>query len=693
MSTGKFFQFKAPYSSFALPGVFFGMFALLLLPMQYAHASHRPDDAPPIANWNFKWSIDSNDEVETLSEWDVLIIDVENEHFSRERLQQLKEANHDIVLLAYISMTDIRPDAGELADGTARKYIGEQLDDNPEWVVTLADGKRAEWWPNYDIMNISSRSPRVNGKRFNDFFSEFVRDAIVKDPIWDGIFFDNLWESITFVSSNVDLNNDGLADGKKKANQAWRKGTKKILTSTRDSAKKFRKGFIITGNGGTRYYQHVNGVGLEHFPKTVYGGWTDSVEEYFTIMRLAERDQFSIINSNVNNTGNRENYRKFRYGLTSTLLDDGYFSFDNGDQSHRERWYYDEYDASIGQPVSGAYNVLRADDPTTVREGVWRRDYENASVLVNSTNSVQTVQFNTGVEKIKGTQDPAVNSGAVVGSVTIPPRDGIIVLQRLRQVRDATFINGAFSKVFDANGNEVRNSFFAFDGSFPGGTQIHKVSAQNKTVVAGNTRVEVFNGQNHKESSFAPYGDKFTDGVNIAVGTLYGGKKTYIVTGPKKGSAQIRIYDLNGTLIHAGCNPYPAEFKGGANVAVGDLNGDKRMEIIVAAGFGGGPHIRILNNNCEVINPGFFAFDKSLRLGVNMTVGDLNGDGKAEIIAAPGPGGGPQVRIFNKNGTLLSAGFFAYEPSDRSGVLVSTADINSDGIDEIVTNSFSLFNF
>lgn len=75
-----------------------------------------------------------------------------------------------------------------------------------------------------------------------------------------------------------------------------------------------------------------------------------------------------------------------------------------------------------------------------------------------------------------------------------------------------------------------------------------------------------------------------------------------------------------------------------------------------------------------------------------MAVGDLDGDGRAEIIAASGPGGGPQVRIFNRNGRLISNGFFAYGESDRSGVLVSTADIDFDGKDEIVTNSFAIFN-
>lgn len=668
------------------------MLAMLMVMPQPATASHRPDTAPNIVNWDFQWSIDSQAQVEELSEWDVVIADIENEFYSRDELVELKELHPDIILLAYISLSDIRPDAAELQTGTARNYIGEQLEDNPDWILRNDKGKPVEWWPTYSIFNITNQALLINGKRFNDFYSAFVRDAIVKDTLWDGIFFDNLWDDISFVSTAVDLNQDGVAESAAIMDEEWRKGVQKILKKTRVNAKKYRNTFIVTGNGGVRYRQYLNGVGFEHFPTTVYGGWTSSMEQYFRIMQLVAHDPYSFINTNVNNTGNREDYKKFRYGLASTLMNDAYYSFDNGDQSHRERWFYDEYTVALGEPVSGAYNVLNENSPTTLEPGVWKRDYEHATVIVNSTAQSQTITFNNGLEKILGTQDTTVNNGEVVGTVTLPAEDGIILLERLTHVRDATFINGAFSKVFDGSGNQVRKSFFAYDGSFSGGLQVHKVSTSGKTVVANDTHVRVYNNRNELVASFAPYGETYTGGVNIAVGTLFGGEKTYIVTGNRTGPAHVRIFDINGTLKNPGCFPYAPEFRGGVNVAMGDLNGDNRQEIVVAAGLGGGPHVRVLSNTCEVINPGFFAYDKNLRIGVNMAVGDLNGDGKAEIVTGPGPGGGPHIRVFDRNGTLLSAGFFAYSESDRSGVLVSTADIDQDGIVEIVTSSFGVFN-
>lgn len=659
-----------------------------------ASADHRPENAPKIANWNFNWSIDSEEELHELSEWDVLIIDVENAFYSRNKLEKLKELNPDIVLLAYISMTDIRPDAASLDKGTARQQIGQKLKENPDWKIHLSNGEPAEWWPTYHIYNITKSAPKVDGKRFKGYYIQFIREEVINDPIWDGIFYDNLWESITFVSDKIDLNGDGKADNRKKANRQWRGAMKDILKKTRKHAKTDRKGknFIITGNGGTRYHKQINGVAFEHFPSTVYGQWTDSMKEYYFIINNGLPEQYVIINTNVNNTGNKEDYKKFRFGLMSTLLNDGYYSFDNGDGSHRERWYYDEYNAQLGEPISGAYNVLNPADPRTLQDGVWRRDFEYASVLVNSTNTPRRIDLRTGYEKINGEQDPKTNSGDVIGTITIPPQDGILLLNRLTQVFDAPFTNGAFSKVWDSQGKEVRNSFFAYDGSFQGGQQVYKNSKTGRTYVAGDTNISIYDRRNQLIGSFAPYGPTYNKGITFDIDTLNGGKKLYLVTANKSGTPHIRIFDANGKLIHPGCYPFGASFKGGANVALGDLNGDKRQEIIVGAGAGGSPSVRMLSNTCELISTGFSAFSSTLRSGVAVAAGDINGDGKDEIIAVPGPGGAPQVKIFNKNGKLMTPGFFAYSRSDRSGVFITTADIDGNGIDEILTNSFSIFN-
>jgi len=669
-----------------------GLFVFICIPSAPVVAA-RPMKAPKIANWNYSWSIESDAQARTLAKWDVVILDVENAHYNRDRVALLRKLNPNIKILAYISPVDIRADAAFLDVGTERQAVGQALVENPQWVLRKADGTKAHWWMDYTIMNITDRAQNSSGQTFNSYFSDFIRDTVIKDPVWDGIFYDNLWEGVAFVSTQIDLNNDHVAESSDDMDAAWRAGIQTLLKNTRKNAKTYRgKSFIITGNGGAQYYRLLNGVGFEGYPNSQYGGWVESTKKYAFILENAQKKRYVFINTHVGNTGNQMDYKKFRFGLASALLYNGYYSFDNGDMSHAEQWYYDEYDVDLGDAISGAYNLLRPDNPTAIEGGVWRRDYESATVIANSTDSTHVVDLKTGFEKLHGTQDASVNNGEVVGSVEIAAQDGVVLLPRLSSVRDTTFVNGAYSKIFDQQGIEVRNSFFSYDGSFAGGTQIHKISAKNRTVVASDTFVQVYDSANRKIAEFAPYGTGYSGGINIAVGRLRKGKKDFIVVGNKTGPAQVRIYGLKGRLVNTGCYPFSQSFTGGVNVAVGDLNGDKRKEIIVAAGFGGAPQIRILDNRCRTLSPGFFAFEKSWRTGVNVAVGDMNGDGKEEIIAAAGTGAAPEVRIFRKNGKLLSSGFLAYADTDRTGVFVSTADVNGDGKDEIVTNSFSIFN-
>lgn len=643
------------------------------------------EGSPQISNWWFKWGM-SNSEMEQMSRYDVVLVDVENQTYSKQQLKQLRELNPDIVILAYISMSDIRPDADDLDDATFRGKLGNRLASHQEWILKDSSGERVEWWPTYNIFNVTDTTPTTD-KKFNQVFPNMVKKHIYSTGLWDGVFLDNVWEDASWMNKDIDLNQDGIAESSSTVDAEWNKGVKKILKRIRNQTS---ESWIITGNGGVGYSDYLDGVAFENFPNTSYGNWAASLKQY---MLVGDEEQYAIINSNGGNDGNAANYQEFRFGLTSALLGSGYYGFDSGDQTHHELYFYDEYEVALGNALGGPFNTLISAHPTTVQEGVWRRDFENGIVLVNSTSTDRTYALEEGYEKIKGIQDTITNSGKIVGSVKIPAHDGIILLNRLSRITGDSFVNGATAKVFDGNGEEVRNSFISYDPTFDGGTQIIRLPDIGKIVVAGDTYVEVYDTSNNLLSRFAPYGDTFTGGVDIAVDRLGGNKKAYrIVTGTESGGPQVRIYSLGGTLKHAGCFPFPSSSNTGVHVAIGNLDGKGAKEIVVSPAQNGGPQVRILNDQCELIDPGFFAFGEAERFGLNIAVGDLDGDGDEEIVAAPGPGGGPQVRIFNKGGKLLSAGFFAFNSSDHSGVNVSTSDITGDGKAEIIVNSFSIFN-
>jgi hypothetical protein len=67
---------------------------------------------------------------------------------------------------------------------------------------------------------------------------------------------------------------------------------------------------------------------------------------------------------------------------------------------------------------------------TAWQSGVYRRDFEKGIVLVNPKgNGVRTVTLEADYVKLKGTQDPAVNNGQVVRTVTLQDRDGIFLMR------------------------------------------------------------------------------------------------------------------------------------------------------------------------------------------------------------------------------------------------------------------------
>ena len=104
--------------------------------------------------------------------------------------------------------------------------------------------------------------------------------------------------------------------------------------------------------------------------------------------------------------------------------------------------------------------------------------------------------------------------------------------------------------------------------------------------------------------------------------------------------------------------------------------------MVVAQGFGSAPTVERIDKQGKTLAV-FSAYDPHFRGGVRVAMGDVNGNGKEEIITGAGPGGGPQIRIFDLSGKLINQ-FFALDPSNRGGVFVTTGDVNHDGVDEIL---------
>lgn len=143
------------------------------------------------------------------------------------------------------------------------------------------------------------------------------------------------------------------------------------------------------------------------------------------------------------------------------------------------------------------------------------------------------------------------------------------------------------------------------------------------------------------------------------------------------GPPEVRIYDANG-IEQTRFLAFDASFRGGVQVALGDLNGDGRAEVIAAAGPGrardvGGVRVFDGGTGRPLAGPlgAFQPFARNGRHGVSVATADVNSDGFSDIIAGAGPGRAPQVKVYSgADGSLLSS-FLAFHSSFRGGVRVA----------------------
>ena len=226
------------------------------------------------------------------------------------------------------------------------------------------------------------------------------------------------------------------------------------------------------------------------------------------------------------------------------------------------------------------------------------------------------------------------------------------------------------------NGN-----FLAFPGFFRGGVYVAAgdVNGDGKDdiIVAPDAGmppiVRVFDGNSGDTlRSFFAYSSFFTGGVRVAAGDVNGDGTADIITGAGPGGGpQVKVFNGANFGLHKSFFAFNSNFTGGVYVAAGDVNGDGKADIITGAGPGGGPHVSVFDGASNQLLRSFFAFNSTFQGGVRVGAGDVNGDGRADIITGPGPGGGPHVLVFDSQNLSLLHSFFAYNSDFQGGIFVA----------------------
>ncbi|MBN9524457.1 VCBS repeat-containing protein [bacterium] len=229
-------------------------------------------------------------------------------------------------------------------------------------------------------------------------------------------------------------------------------------------------------------------------------------------------------------------------------------------------------------------------------------------------------------------------------------------------------------------------------------------------------RVAVVSGADNSTllvAPFDPFGGDFIGGGFVAAADIDNdGRAELIVTPDRGGGPRVSVFSLgaDGSPV-ARANFFGIDdpnFRGGARAAAGDVDGDGRQDLVVTAGFLGGPRVAVFAGTTLLLDtparlvPDFFAFPGSdavtLRNGAFVAAGDVTGDGMADLVFGGGPGGAP--RVFILSGARVSAGdvggaqaapvanfFVAGDAADRGGVRVATTDADGDQWAEVVVGS------
>ena len=256
-------------------------------------------------------------------------------------------------------------------------------------------------------------------------------------------------------------------------------------------------------------------------------------------------------------------------------------------------------------------------------------------------------------------------------------------------------------RIVNPGTKKATKEFVAFSRSDRHGTNVgvgdvngdHHPEVLVGTGVGTDPLVKIYSDKGTFIAQFNPYSTLRKSGVMVAGGDVDGDGVDEILTVPAKGASQLKIFHFDPTskkvTTQGQTFVYARTALQGFSVAAGDLDLDGRAEIVVAPRVNGHSVtiVRFTKSKTFQTVKTFAPYPPTFKSGITVAVGDTDGNGKKEVLTTPGPGYFSHVKAFDIQGHLLRS----FQPTSTSylgGVSLTSMDVNTDGEDEVITGTY-----
>jgi CSLREA domain-containing protein len=237
-------------------------------------------------------------------------------------------------------------------------------------------------------------------------------------------------------------------------------------------------------------------------------------------------------------------------------------------------------------------------------------------------------------------------------------------------VPDLVASNHGIVRVFDGTNGTLVQELHPFGATYTGGISLAVADLNGdgfgEMVVGTGANVQadvrVYSSKDWSNTwEFQPFA-RFYGGLSVAADA---GR---IIVGTANVTSQVAVFDY-GTKTKAGVFTAYVFGSAGVNVAAGDVNGDGVSDIIVSAARGTDRRVLLYRADTRTAE-GQIMWTGLVGSGLRVAVGDLDGDGKLDVVVASGKYTQPTIRGYSGTSFLELAGWQPFANNFLGGVLV-----------------------